>query len=397
MSNAIYPATIRGLTFTVMKSLMFNTLGANKGSPNFFETRLRQSVMPVWTYELTYEYLKDNPSDLALGLTQTDLRTLMGFFAARTGMYDEFLFEDPDDSFVGPGVFTFAANFWMARYPFPLGTIIIDGGSGHAQQVITAGYAGMARSGATVPSWNHAGGTTVDGDLVWKDLGVSPTGSVGGIANGWPNPDAKLQLVNDGFGNYYSPIQRLLGGQFYEDVTDINPITLIPPNDPTVLGLWIDGITQQPNNVNQIYSFVGPGWGVPGYSFLGWGVKWNANVTNTGWQLLHGYALNATLLDPAGHIQKVTTSGTSGISMPVWNDTGGTTTDGSVVWTDQGYNPGPSPTIGITAQFKWYHRVRFDMDEQAFDKFMSQLWTAGGGGAKNSGSLRLRTSRLAAQ
>jgi len=31
-----------------------------------------------------------------------------------------------------------------------------------------------------------------------------------------------LQLVNDGAGNYYSPLQRNLGG-FLEDITDLNP------------------------------------------------------------------------------------------------------------------------------------------------------------------------------
>jgi hypothetical protein len=53
-------------------------------------------------------------------------------------------------------------------------------------------------------------------------------------------------------------------------------------------------------------------------------------------QTKHPYTLNDTVLDPASHVQKVTTAGTSAANQPKWNDTGGTTTSGSVVFTDQG-------------------------------------------------------------
>src|SRR5271167_4446674 len=51
------------------------------------------------------------------------------------------------------------------------------------------------------------------------------------------------------------------------------------------------------------------------------------------------FALNFEIVDPLGHIQKVTTGGTSGINRPTFNDSGSTTPDGtgSLVWTDQGY------------------------------------------------------------
>jgi len=54
------------------------------------------------------------------------------------------------------------------------------------------------------------------------------------------------------------------------------------------------------------------------------------------WQPNQAFALNATILDPAGHIQKATTAGTSGSLQPTFNDAGSTTADGTVVWTDQG-------------------------------------------------------------
>lgn len=54
------------------------------------------------------------------------------------------------------------------------------------------------------------------------------------------------------------------------------------------------------------------------------------------WQPTHVYAVGAQIIDPAGHIQQVTVAGTSGTSIPLWNDAGGTTMDYSVTWRDTG-------------------------------------------------------------
>lgn len=58
----------------------------------------------------------------------------------------------------------------------------------------------------------------------------------------------------------------------------------------------------------------------------------------------HSYAANnhdAFLVDGQGHLQRLTTNGTSGPSEPSWNHSGGTTTSGSAVWTDMGIQPPP--------------------------------------------------------
>jgi hypothetical protein len=54
------------------------------------------------------------------------------------------------------------------------------------------------------------------------------------------------------------------------------------------------------------------------------------------WLPTHKYALSAKITDLASHIQKVVTAGTSGNSVPSWNDSGGTTIDGTVTWKDTG-------------------------------------------------------------
>ena len=55
------------------------------------------------------------------------------------------------------------------------------------------------------------------------------------------------------------------------------------------------------------------------------------------WVPLHIYALGGTLIDINGYVQKVTTAGTSGSSLPTFSDiTTGTTIDATVIWTCEG-------------------------------------------------------------
>lgn len=209
-----------------------------------------------------------------------------------------------------------------------------------------------------------------------KDNTVGP-----GVISGSPNLQAQLQLVTDGVGNWYSPIQRNMGGQFYEDITDLNGAISVYANG-TLKALTTD------------YTIVGPGLAIPGNSFMGLVVKWNLPSGVGVWQASHAYALNAEILDPAGHIQKVTTAGTSGTpGAPAWNDSGSTTPDGtgSLVWTDQGYNP--APATPITAAFQFYFRARFEGDSLDFSQWDAFRWTIGGTDAGQSEYVILKSAR----
>lgn len=107
MSNAIYPSDVRGLKFNVTKTPKFNTLVQT--APNKFETRILQSQNPVWNWTLLYDYLYASSNgqynnELLAGRDYPDYQLLQGFFLGRQGMYDDFLFLDPDDNSVGPGL-----------------------------------------------------------------------------------------------------------------------------------------------------------------------------------------------------------------------------------------------------------------------------------------------------
>ncbi|TMC46443.1 MAG: hypothetical protein E6J20_21075 [Chloroflexi bacterium] len=54
------------------------------------------------------------------------------------------------------------------------------------------------------------------------------------------------------------------------------------------------------------------------------------------WQSNHTFSLGAAVGDSSGHPHTVLTAGTSGSSLPLWNDFGGTTIDNAVTWTKLG-------------------------------------------------------------
>lgn len=80
------------------------------------------------------------------------------------------------------------------------------------------------------------------------------------------NTQAQLQLVNDGAGNYYSPIQRNFGGTFYEDITDLNG----------AIAVYANGVLK---TLGTDYSIIGPGLAIPGNSFMGLVIQWTAAPT----------------------------------------------------------------------------------------------------------------------
>lgn len=252
MSNLLVYPTLPGITYTLLKTPAFNTLDMK--APNGYEVRIAQSLNPIWTWTLIYDFLHDFFWGSYTGVSE--LRTLMGFFNYQSGMAGSFLFTDPDDYNVGPALSTVA---WTPLTTFPLGFGILD--SANHWQKVTAVTTGQ--TGATIPTFNHSGGTTADSGVTWTDEGAYTSA-------GFPNcPLAQLQLVNNGT-TYYSPIQRTLDGNFYEDITDLN-------GDITV---YANGVLKTHTGGSPDYSIsTSPGLALPTASFMGLYLIWNAMPT----------------------------------------------------------------------------------------------------------------------
>jgi uncharacterized protein (TIGR02217 family) len=86
MSNAIFPA-LAGLEYPVVRTPIFRTLIQQSTSGK--ETRAALWTYPRWKWTLSFNFLRDDSNN--------EFRTLLGFFLARQGAFDSFLFDDADD------------------------------------------------------------------------------------------------------------------------------------------------------------------------------------------------------------------------------------------------------------------------------------------------------------
>jgi hypothetical protein len=90
-----------------------------------------------------------------------------------------------------------------------------------------------------------------------------------------------------------------------------------------------------------------------GVAYLNTGVALTRVAVGVAWVTLTAYALGAITIDAAGHIQKVTTAGTSGATLPTFSDIGGTVTDGTVVWTDEGLPAQGTYALGAGGKYSF--------------------------------------------
>src|SRR6185437_10861127 len=92
MSNLLFPK-IRGLGWTITKNPTFST--EIQESLTGREVRVQNFQNPIWEFTLAYEYLLNHPRSRDEN-EQTPLETLVGFFLARGGQFDDFLLNETD-------------------------------------------------------------------------------------------------------------------------------------------------------------------------------------------------------------------------------------------------------------------------------------------------------------
>lgn len=91
MSDAVFPV-LKGLEWNRTKVPMWSTM--IQTSISGVEKRASLWSYPRWKFGLSYEFLDDD------GTGAGDLQQIIGFFNARRGAFDDFLYEDPTDNHV---------------------------------------------------------------------------------------------------------------------------------------------------------------------------------------------------------------------------------------------------------------------------------------------------------
>lgn len=90
MSNAIFPA-LPGLKWGTTRTPVWSTKVQTSASGR--ELRANYWSYPVWKYSLSYEVLREHAA-------LQEVQRLVGFFNARRGQFDTFLYDDPTDNAV---------------------------------------------------------------------------------------------------------------------------------------------------------------------------------------------------------------------------------------------------------------------------------------------------------
>jgi uncharacterized protein (TIGR02217 family) len=133
-----------GLAWSVIKEPAFRTRIQKSVSGR--ERRANDQALPIWTFTLTYDFLRD---DVAAGYT--DLRTLMGFHAQQQGAFTGFLYTDPTDNAVtGSSLGTGNASqtqYQLVRYLLPS----LPGG-GYAEPMVAPNIVGAVYLNGVVQS-----------------------------------------------------------------------------------------------------------------------------------------------------------------------------------------------------------------------------------------------------
>lgn len=88
MSEAVFPE-LKGLSWERTKTAIWSTQIQTAGSG--VEKRASLWSYPRWKFNLSYEFLEDD------GTMTGDLQRIIGFFNARRGSFESFLYLDPSD------------------------------------------------------------------------------------------------------------------------------------------------------------------------------------------------------------------------------------------------------------------------------------------------------------
>lgn len=362
MSDAVYPV-LPGLSWPVKRTPVWNTRVQTSASGR--EWRLSMMNTPRYRYVLPYEFLRNEAAF-------AEYQTLFGFFNARRGSYDTFLFDDLGDNTVSEQPFA-TANGTTAQFPlvrtFGGFTEPIGASKGPVDLFIN-GVAVNLLPNASMEFDSDADGLA-DG---WSLYSAGTTGTVSvsrvtGLYGGYAQ-----QVACSNLSTSTSDLALV-----YADVADVSARVGTPlttrctwkVSAACTLQLWLEFYT-------------GSG------TFISQSVHVSVSATVSGsWQAL----LNAGVIVPVGAkvarcviamSARVAAPGACAMSIDAVEITPGLVSQASyspiTASVSNGvvtFSQAPAASAALSWTGSYYWRTRFDTDELTFEQFMQQFWRTG--------------------
>jgi hypothetical protein len=351
------------MTLSVDKSPEFSTLYQESTSGK--DTAIRLWVNPLWSFTLNFNHLRAREMYEAIAqvpifnalnnvstLEANDVGALLGFFGARYGKWDNWLFDDWTDDFVAQAQI----------------------GTGNASATQFQAY--RLIGGQAVENLQNLNGTPVLAST-WQASTPFASGALTiptlngirtqfGLVVPWQTP---------GWPNYFSASAGTSGS-----------------SEPNWRNAPIAGTTLTDGSITWTNQ------GVP--------IVLYQEFAPAAWAASNAYALGTVILptssNAGGFIFVCTTAGTSGSSQPTWSQTiGGTNADSGVTWTNLGtaatgvggsicpihtslysinstglitFTSAPANTVQVFLTSGFYFRCRFKQDSQQLAQFLNNVW-----------------------
>ena len=356
MSNAVFP-TMKGMTWNVVRKPVFNTKVQTATSGK--ELRAAFWSYPQWHYSVHFEFLRQYNGNV-------ELETLCGFFLARQGSFDSFLWTDPTDSTVTNQTFALGdgltTSFTLARTwaGFTEPVAALNG----TPSIYRTDWQGTQLLYSTART-NEILQSNTFSDATWQKGITGSTTAPVVTPNFDAAPDGTMTSSRVVFGvvSTIGDISRL--EQNYTSVSGVQ----------RVISIWLKSNTggnqtvglHQFNGGGALYAAVTPAWKrfytsfTPGSSTGSVLGLWARGTLSTS-------AADILVSCSQFELGSIPTPYIPTTTVPV------TVTDYSI--------SGPTVTLSApldpSASLQWtgsfFYRVRFKQDEAEFNEFMSKLW-----------------------
>lgn len=366
MSNAVYPA-LPGLAWPTKRTPLWKTKVST--TPSGREFRTAPMLVPRYRYTLQYDFLR---SSAAL----QEYQTLFGFFNARSGAFDTFLYRDPDDNTI-------------SGQPIGVG----DGAIASFQLLRSLGGFSAPIFDPVLPVQIAWGATNQPANLLINSSFESQTGSY--------RPYGYGQYNNALVATTYLSVGGRTGGLAYAlradaatsstfGVYSSASIVDTAPNTGGVRGGWVPGATYTisfyAKKLNgAFWSSMSIEWNIFPVSTV-----WSSIPTlNTSWQRYVVTIIWGATVEPNGSIFLTVDSSTAtndqlhiddiqvvvGPVAPAYvsgNQAYAISSTGAVV-----FDVAPPAATALYWSGSYYWRCRFDTDELPFEQFMNKFWKTG--------------------